>query len=430
MPLPTPIFNIFDEFEALNTPNALDTGGEWKLISAPTNPVDICVKDTVWETKNLNAGDIIYPGVHSVLIDFTGASCAGSPAPDGIYVFEYYIPGGQCPSTSQFSMEVIDGNFTVLIDRTPDVCLIEMYSENPDTAGSKRAKVQLLDPNKMCAKFSVRYLVKRYNLDGCSSPATTLHNNVKTYGDYDISATNLPNALGNTNPWYIGSPIFGNLPGLFMMHKYVIQVGGWNVGDYIESIKVGRASGFPNTHEILDLSTVVAIGDLSVPTNLATFVSGLRSRIANRLTALGAGNTNALFEVSDFYSGPNPEVHISFLCVHIPNDEWFGIDKNDWEVIFWVGGIQEIETTLINDFVSVEQFCLNYLNMFDEYNVENCKFYTSSSSCQVVVGNSICSTVYDDIYNFANCNYDFLEIISNVNARANVLDFDNACSIS
>jgi len=432
MPLPTPSFDIFVQFETLNG-SPLDTAGEWKLLSAPTNPVTICTSDGTWTAQTLNHGDVLYAGLHNPQIDFSGTSCAGSASPDGTYIFEYSITGGSCPSSSEFTIQVLDGAFTASLERTPDVCLIEMYSENPDTSGSKRAKVELINVNRMCVKLSLRTLVKRKNLDGCSSPITTLLNQVKIYGDFEVNATNLPNPLGDTFPFNVPYPVpqnlDGKLAGLFLMHKWVIQVGGWTTGDYIESVKVGRASGFPNTHETLDLSTVVATGNLDVSANLTTFVNGLRARIANRLAALGASNTNALFLVEGIFNGPNPEVHISFLCVHIPNDEWFGIDKNDWEVVYWDnGGTNEVvETNFDNDFVSMVQYGLDYTYMYDEYTMANCKFYTTSSSCNLLMFNRVCSSDLSDIYDFADSNYDFLDVITNVNARANILDFDNVC---
>lgn len=421
MPLPTPIFNIFDEFEALNTPNPLDTGGEWKLISAPTDPVDICVKDTVWETKNLNAGDIIYPGVHSVLIDFTGGSCAGSPVPDGTYVFEYGIATGDCPSYSEFTILVQDGNVTVNIERTTDACYYEIYTENPDTSGSKRIKAVLQDPNVLCAEVSFRTLVKRKNLDNCSLSSTTLYNNLNSYNDYVINSTNLPNPLGSLSPFY--SAFYGgDLPGLFYMHSFQIYVTGWVEDDYIASIKLGT-SGSPL---VLDLSAVAAVGDLNINTNLVIFETELRTEIAAKLTAAGISNTECLFTVA---AGIDPIgdalLVISFLCTHLPSGEWVGIDKDDWEFVYAIGGgnMEFVETNFDNDFVSMVPYV--YDSIFKPYEktytIEDCAFYQHISDCQVYLQSSLCGSL--DLYNVGTSNYNLL-VLGPVGDRPNIIDYD------
>lgn len=423
MPLPTPKFNIFNEFEALNLPNPLDTGGEWKLISAPTDPVTICASDGSWTALTLNFGDILFPGYYNPEIDFTGGSCAGSPAPDGTYVFEYGIATGDCPSFSEFTIEVQNGIVTLNLERNPEICWLEASTENPDNPSSKEAKVSI-NADRLCLKLDLRYTVKRKQFLGCAKTVTTLTNDLKNYGDLQITTANLPRPLGHPTP--LLKLDFTNVPGLFVFIRYRISLAGWLLNGYIDTIRTGRNQGAPPYLDDLDLSSVKLTG--TGPTQKQLFGDALRTKIATELTALGAGQTNACFFCQ--YDSSTDELKIDFMCANVPSGAWYGIDKTNWEVVFYPdpGGPVQIENNAVNGtYVWLDTFVLNQFDLTQCYEVFDISFYQDTYNDFLCLHPYFCTSNYSNIYNLTSCN--FVNLVLKSGTKSNIFDADTiACS--
>lgn len=417
MPLPTPKFNIFNEFEALNLPNPLDTGGEWKLISAPTDPVTICASDGSWTALTLNFGDILFPGYYNPEIDFTGGSCAGSASPDGTYVFEYGIATGDCPSFSEFTIEVQDGIVTLNLERNPEICWVELSTENPDNPASKEAKVSI-NTDRLCLKLDLRYTVKRKQFAGCTQTVTTLNNDLVSYGDLQITTANLTRPLGHPTP--LVRPDFSFVAGLFVIIQYRIQLAGWIGGGYIEALRVGRQLGSPPYYEDLDLSSVTLAGVST--TQKQNYADALRTKITTELTALGANQTKACFNTS--YDSVNDELIIWFLCAHTPADQWFGVNKSNWEIIYYpdpLGPIQ-IENNASSNFVFIDTLVLNQMDLSKQYTANSIDFYQDNFNYDLVVLPYFCTSNYSNIYNLTSCNFNNLVLKSGT--KSNIFDAD------
>lgn len=103
--------DLFNSFQSLNG-YALSTAGQWTIESAPSFPVTICTdcgagyNDVVYTAP----GQDVCTGIHDPLLDMKGTlgACVNGEVPLGEYIFKYSIVGGNCPSESFFTVNVVD----------------------------------------------------------------------------------------------------------------------------------------------------------------------------------------------------------------------------------------------------------------------------------------------------------------------------------
>lgn len=406
--------DLFDAFELLNG-SPLDTGGEWTIESAPAFPVTICTDCGMGYTDVVYtaSGQAVCSGIHDPVLDMMGAisPCVSGQVPDGQYVFQYAITGGACPSESLFTVNVVDGVITVDIVRVPDVCLIEMYTENPDTPGSKEAHFTSPGSNVLNPPFELRYKVVRRELDGCADPITDLYNVVEVWPA--LVPGDLGKDPGEAEP--LTHPTDGVLEGLFLAIEYRIQMP-WNTGAYIESLR------FDPGNIDIDCSTVILASSLEIAKH--NFAAALRARIGEQfITLYGAGSSNIAFDT--VYEAGVDELVIWAVCCNSLSG-WYGINKNNWEAVYYPDGITvQIDNDTFSDFTTVGFRIIDQMDKVRFYEVLNCSYYTTDSTCLIGLYPTFCTEDFSTIFDFPGSNYNDVDIIAGT--KCNVIDCDTAC---
>lgn len=406
--------DLFDEWNMLNG-GTVDTTGEWTIESAPAFPVTICTDcgGGYTDVTYTAPGDSVCTGIHDPVLDMMGTlgACVSGQVPDGQYVFKYAITEGSCPSESLFTINVVDGVITVDIVRIPDVCLIEMYTENPDTPGSKEAHFTSPGSNVLNPPFELRYKVVRRDLDGCSEAITNLYNTVEVWPA--IVATELGKEPGEAEP--LTHPVDGPHEGLFLAIEYRIQMP-WDAGAYIETLK------FDPGNIDIDCSTVILASTLEIAKH--NFAEDLRERIGEQfITVYGAGSSNIAFDT--VYEAGVDELVIWAVCCNASTG-WYGINKNNWEAVYYPDGINiQIDNDSFSDFTTVGFRIIDQMDKTKFYTVLDCKYYTTDSDCEIGIWPIFCTKDYSTIFDFPGSNYNDVDIIAGT--KCDVLDCDFVC---
>ncbi len=415
MALSNPL-DLFAEFELLNFPGVLDTGGQWTIESAPAFPFDMCTDcgGGYTDVPYTAAGQDVCTGIHDPLLDMEGAlgACASGNIADGVYVFKYAVSGGSCPSESLFTVNIVDGVITVDIVRVPDVCLIEMYTENPDTPGSKEANFTSPATNQLNPPFELRYKVVRKELDGCSESITDLYNTVEVWPGFVPG--DLGKDPGEAEP--LTHPVDGIMEGLFLAIEYRIQMGGWDTGGYIDTLKF-----YPGPINV-DCTGAVLASTLEIAKH--NFAADLRDELGNQfITVHGLSSSEIAFDT--VYEAGVDELVIWAVCCN-QFSGWYGINKNDWEVVYYPDAITiQIDNDTTSDFTTVGFRVIDQMDKYREYDVLNCRYYTTDSTCTVGVIPLFCTEDYSTIFDFPGSNYNDLDIIAGT--KCDVIDSDYVC---
>lgn len=408
--------DLFAEFELLNG-SPLDTGGEWTIESAPAFPVTICTDcgGGYTDVPYTAAGDPICTLIHDPVLDMMGTlgACVSGQVPDGQYVFRYAITGGACPSESLFTVNVVDGVITVDIVRVPDVCLIEMYTENPDTPGSKEAHFTSPGSNVLNPPFELRYKVVRRELDGCADPITDLYNVVEVWPGFVPG--DLGKDPGEAEP--LTHPVDGVMEGLFLALEYRIQMGGWDTGGYIDTIR------FDPGNIDVDCSAVTLAGTSDIQKN--NFANALRAEIgAQLITVNGLNSSNIAFDT--IYEGLGVDELVIWAVCCNASSGWYGINKNNWEAVYYPDGINiQIDNDTFSDFTTVGFRIIDQMDKARLYEVLNCSYYTTDSTCLIGLYPTFCTEDFSTIFDFPGSNYNDVDIITGT--KCNVIDCDTVC---
>ena len=408
--------DLFAEFELLNFPGVLDTGGQWTIESAPAFPFDMCTDcgGGYTDVPYTAAGQDVCTGIHDPVLDMMGAlgACVSGQIADGQYIFKYAVLGGSCPSESLFTVNVVDGVITVDIVRVPDVCMIEMFTENPDTPGSKEADLAIIN-QALNPKLDLRYKVVRRNLDGCSAAITDLYNVVEVFPYY--YQDDLGKTPGSANP--LTHPVDGVMDGLFIATQNRMEMAGWTVGGYINKLRFGRNSGIPAIIDIdcsaVDLAGVSAFFK-------SQYATALRAEIGAQLISVyGATSAEVAFDV--VYATSTDELLIWTTCCNNPSTQWYGIDKNNWEIEYYPDGVNiEVDNNHASNFTYLDDKIIDQLYLYKEYLVEDCTYYGTLSDCGLSVWPYMCTVDYSQIFDFANCNFNEITLITGT--KADIID--------
>ncbi len=418
MALSNPL-DLFAEFELLNFPGVLDTGGQWTIESAPSFPVTICTDcgGGYTDVSYTAAGQDVCTGIHDPLLDMLGAlgSCTSGQIADGEYIFKYAILAGSCPSESLFTVNVVDGVITATFERDPAICLVEMYSEHPDTPGEKKGKFTITN-NYITARLQLRQKVSRFEFDNCDESITDLSNSVLSHSYIERNATNLPTTPG----FSLGMLWLSN--SIYLRHVYTLDISTWDFGAKIENIRV-RQNQVPNVLN-LDVSGVVFPGPPGNGPAQAAYVNALRLEIADQLD-IQSGSAFSSDEVAFDVGISGETVFITFICCHNPSGRWCGIDKNNYDLVYCNA---EFDCGLGPGFEGVQwdfyQEIIVNNPEFTFYEVLNCKDYPTPSSCFVSMSNTICHNG-TNIFDLSGCNYNVLDLVS-TSAMAKVFDYDTS----
>lgn len=387
-----------------------DTGGTWAIVSAPLSPTfNICINDgggfanesVTSLPHNLGGGNNEY-----IVIDFTGVECATPTDYSGEWVLTYTVETPGCIRSSTLTITVGGGTAEVTFERSPEICWYEIYTENPDTPGSKVAKLQM-NFDYMTPNFSLRHKVERKQFDGCALAVTTLENTLHS-NIFDFTTAEVPTTTFHEGWGFLG-------PGIYLYHAVTIDTSAWSDGAEIQSFTVYDSAGAGTDYD-LDLT-----GAIFIPGDEYNYADDLEVELNSQLLAAGCTLGNAWLEVTGI---ANTSVTISFLCANNSTD-WWGIDKNDWEVQYIAisGGPLQVNT-----FCTFSQRVLDRSGfMFYTYDVTGCDCYENSSTCTIMVVPAICGQAngYENIYNLASCNYDVLTLKASL---PEVIDSTQLCA--
>ena len=419
MALPYPIFNLFDEWNTLNS-NLVDTGGIWQLVNAPVLPVHICVSDDgiTYGDVSVNVNDQIGT-VHNPYIDASGTECATAPLDEGEYIFKYSFLGS-CPDEGLFTITVNAGDASITFSRVNNACLYEILTENPIT-GTNEANFLTIPQDNVTLPFSMRVKVLRRELENCTGGATTLQNTVYNFSNLDRNTLTLGNVKQpgqGLDPRFTGK--------IYYFHRIEVDYSSWQTGAGITDFRLHQNGGGSSSTIDLELTTTYTSG------NATAYCAALQLEIGAALIALDADSSSCQFKV--FNNNIDNYVTIDFVCCHDPysnygtNFYWIGIDKNDWyaEYCIDVGDCNYNHTNGVVNFLQG----VSFNNIFNDgycYTLTNLAFYQTLANYTICVYPILCFPAagisFDEIIvDFDNSNYDEINLI--VGAKPNILDYD------
>jgi hypothetical protein len=456
------ILNLFTALQS-NPLNAsgLTTNGRWTIITAPTDPINLCV-GCPGSFSNLNLGpfpELLCASSHEARIDFSGTECSQSSAPEGQYIFRYREDDG-CPSETFLTVNVLDSTVSGSFERTTTACLFSLFTENHLNPNTKRgdfnvtySNLNLPAPNQHqnmagTQAIGVRTITRqKYVRTPIEGPcvASDFKTSRIVYGgnaNYSFGADVLPIKYNynpaNGIPANMLNPSFGNntlgwAPNglLIPFGRWRIEVGGFGSGFIINDMRLHKT---PGTVIDLDLSSI------SCPSNsqpdVEQYALDIRSAIWTILASAphNLNNTNILFDVQTGSVGFDMYLELTFFMRHNPSNTWVGINKDNWEIC-----IEDLSTSDIecidesdndpNRLVFYETGVIDTLIFIHGYDFNGssespltCSFYQDESGedggvldAPLACFSKICTEDYTNIFNFNNCNYNNISLVSTEN---------------
>lgn len=325
MALTNPV-NLYGELSSVCacTP---DVGGTWSLTSAPAVPTfSLCVNKNGAGFSNESITALPHNmgggSEEDIVIDFTGASCGGSNANDGVYVFVYTVGEGACQSSATVTVTLIDNE--VSINRYDEACVYHLDIVNPSTPTNISKKIAtynkvapdiFLTNEWITPRLSYQARVTRTDLENCIGPnSVTMYTSNATVGESHTAYTaDKPAGVSSVG-----------VDGPYVTQSFQIDGLSFSAGGYIKTIKL-YIGGSPVT---VDLSSI------PYTTTISQFAIDLQAGIVTAMNAVTGSNT--FYDCTVGLAG-GTNIKFTYMCAHNVTG-WCGINKADTEVKVCLSG--------------------------------------------------------------------------------------------